>query len=251
MGKTGAPNVNEVCTACENCPCNISKNPGEVLEVVEGDVQNILKAFGENGDQKLFDGLVDAALAAEEGCIWKAGGKFIFTEFNRNQSAAALERFLMNLGKHECAKMLMELHKHTERRYAGYVSAIQINFHPQHGSYHDQHRDIYSIKQSAGPNCTCQFQECVGTVCYSLGSSRVCLLETMTDDMSSIKACGDDCSGRKEYTWLHSGTSMFFNGDWNNNHTHGIPPSEEKCGPRLSIALLLAANPTACAFIRK
>jgi hypothetical protein len=249
--KVGTPNVNEICTVCEDCPCNVSQNPGEVLEIVEGHVQDILKAFGDDSDRLLFGALVEAALAAEEGCIWKAGGKFIFSEFNRNQSALALERMFLKFGKESCSKMMIELHKYTERKYNGFVTAVQVNFHPSGSSYHDQHRDIYSVKQSAGPNCTCQFQDCVGTVCYSLGSSRLCLCETMTDTLSRIRPCGDDCEGRREYSWLHSGTSMYFNGDWNDNHTHGIPPCEEHSGPRISIAFLLAAKPTSCAYVFK
>merc|ERR1712151_611644 len=140
--------------------------------------------------------------------------------------------------------MVQQLLRHTETKYAGFVTAIQINFHPHKGTYHDQHRDIYSVKQSAGPNCTCQFQDCVGTVCYSIGSSRLCRLETMTDNLSSIQPCGEDCKGRLELRWLHSGVAMYFNGDWNNNHTHGIPPSEEECGPRISLAFLLASKPS-------
>jgi len=248
--KIGAPNVNEVCTVCDDCPCNVSENPGEVLEIRDGHIQEILKGFGPEPDKMLFDEIVGAALAAEEGSIWRAGGKFIFSEFNRNQSCIALERMLLKFGKNTCAKMLMELHGYTERKYNGYVTAIQVNIH-HHGSYHDQHRDIYSLKQSAGPNCTCQFQECVGTVCYSLGSSRICLCETMTDTLSSIQPCGEECEGRKEYSWLHSGASMYFNGDWNNNHTHGIPPCEEDTGPRISLAFLLAAKPASGSYITK
>jgi len=222
--------------------CNVEQNPGEVLEFVDGAVQDCLKEFGPDGDadKYLFQGLVDAALTVEEGCIWKAGGKFIFSEFSRNQSVTALDRMLSNSGQHRCAKMVQQLLRHTESKYAGFVTAIQINFHPHKGTYHDQHRDIYSVKQAAGPNCTCQFQDCVGTVCYSIGSSRRVLLETMTDTLSSIKSCGENCHGRREWRWLHSGNSMYFNGAWNDNHTHGIPPSEEECGPRISLAFLLA-----------
>eukprot|EP00928_Gymnodinium_smaydae_P013192 TRINITY_DN1481_c0_g1_i1.p1 TRINITY_DN1481_c0_g1~~TRINITY_DN1481_c0_g1_i1.p1 ORF type:complete len:698 (-),score=160.68 TRINITY_DN1481_c0_g1_i1:107-2200(-) len=242
--RSGAPDVNEPCTACDDCPCNVALNPGEVFECKDGAVQACLQdAYGQDADRRLFDALVEGALAAEEGCIWRAGGKFIFSEFNRNQSVVALSRMLNKVGQQTAADMLQRLLQHTEKTYFGFVTAIQVNFHPHKGTYHDQHRDIYSQKQSAGPNCTCQFQECVGTVCYSLGSSRLSLLTTMTDDMSLIKPCGDSCEGRREYRWLHSGNAMFFNGDWNNNHTHGIPPSEEECGPRISLAFLLAAKP--------
>jgi len=121
------------------------------------------------------------------------------------------------------------------------VTAVQINFHPNGSTFHDQHRDIYSGKQRAGPNCTCSFRECVGTVCYSLGSSRMCQLDTMTDDTSSLKACGESCSGRREMRWLHSGEAMYFNAPWNQNHMHGIPKMENYSGPRISIAFLLGA----------
>eukprot|EP00747_Dinoflagellata_sp_TGD_P031431 gnl/TRDRNA2_/TRDRNA2_135269_c0_seq1.p1 gnl/TRDRNA2_/TRDRNA2_135269_c0~~gnl/TRDRNA2_/TRDRNA2_135269_c0_seq1.p1 ORF type:complete len:328 (-),score=54.05 gnl/TRDRNA2_/TRDRNA2_135269_c0_seq1:24-1007(-) len=248
--KVGEPNVNEPCTVCCDCPCNVELNPGEVLELRDGAVQEVLQEFGADADRQLFCALVEAALAVEEGCIWKAGGKFIFTEFNRNQSVTALTRMLDKNDKHAASAMVQKMVKHTEMRYMGSVTAIQVNFHPHRGTYHDQHRDIYSQKQSAGPNCTCQFQECVGTVCYSLGSSRICLLETMTDNLSSICACGDNCEGRREFRWLHSGNSMYFNGPWNNNHTHGIPPSEEECGPRISMAFLLAASPPMFAACR-
>merc|ERR1711920_391312 len=162
---------------------------------------------------------------------------------NRNQSGTALCRLLINHNMHRTADMMQLMVKRTQERYKGYVTAIQVNFHPHKGTYHDQHRDIYSQKQTAGPNCTCQFQDCVGTVCYTLGSSRIVLLETMTDNLSSICSCGDDCEGRREMRWFNSGSSMFFNDDWNQNHTHGIPPCDEECGPRISLAFLLAAKP--------
>eukprot|EP00931_Biecheleriopsis_adriatica_P119169 TRINITY_DN94425_c0_g1_i1.p1 TRINITY_DN94425_c0_g1~~TRINITY_DN94425_c0_g1_i1.p1 ORF type:complete len:534 (+),score=125.05 TRINITY_DN94425_c0_g1_i1:42-1604(+) len=240
--KAGTPDVNEPCTVSPDCPCNVERNPGEVLELIDEAVQDALKEYGQDVDKQLFQELVEAALAVEEGCVWKAGGKLIFSEFSRNQSVTALTRMLERVGKKKTGDMIKKLVSFTELKYAGFVTAIQVNFHPHQGTYHDQHRDIYSQKQSAGPNCTCQFIDCVGTVCYSLGSSRIVLLETMTDDLSSIKACCDSCEGRKEMRWLHSGNAMYFNGDWNNNHTHGIPPSEEKCGPRISLAFLLAAK---------
>merc|ERR1712070_529432 len=99
----------------------------------------------------------------------------------------------------------------------------QVNFHMNGSTFHDQHKDIYSAKQRAGPNCTCSFRECLGTVCYSLGSSRKCLCETAVDEASAFAPCGPDCQGCREYRWLHSGDAMFFNGPWNQNHTHGIP----------------------------
>lgn len=241
--RLGELRVNEPCTASEDCPCNVEVNRDEVLEISDFAVQECLKEFGPDGDRQLFEGLVAAALAVEEGCIWKAGGKLIFSEFGRNQSAVALTRMLCKHGQARCSDMIWKLLKFSESKYQGFVTAIQVNFHSHRGSYHDQHRDIYSVKQAAGPNCTCQFQECTGTVCYSLGSSRRVLLETMTDGISHISACGDNCQGRREHNWLNSGAAMYFNGDWNDSHTHGIPPSEDECGPRISIAFLLAAKP--------
>merc|ERR1719229_1817887 len=102
---------------------------------------------------------------------------------------------LRNHGRGLAAKMLLQMVKYSEQRYVGYVTSIQVNFHPHGGTYHAQHRDIYSAKQRAGPNCTCSFRRCVGTVCYTVGSSRACLLETVTDDLSSIQPCCESCEG--------------------------------------------------------
>lgn len=234
----------ECCVACNDCPCNDLIRHGEVLQINEGEVQRCLQKYGPNPDMLLFEQLVGAALAVEEGCVWKAGGKFIFSEFNRNQSVVALSRMLIKHGRQQCADMIAALLAHSETTYQGFVTAIQVNFHPHGNTYHDQHRDIYSVQQAVGPNCTCQFQDCVGTVCYSLGSSRLVQLDSMTDAMSAISACGEACTGSREKRWLHSGTGMYFNGEWNNNHTHGIPVMEDGCGPRISLAFLLAAKPS-------
>lgn len=240
------PNENDPCTASAGCPCNVHENCGEVLQLVTGAVQSCLQEFGPEADKVLFEELVGAALTVEEGSVWKAGGKFIFSAFDRNQSVSALVRMLGNFGRERCCKMILALVRNAEAHYEGYVTAIQVNFHPNGNTFHSQHRDIYSAKQRAGPNCTCTFKKCVGTVCYSVGSSRICLLETMTDEFSSIKPCGDGCQGRREKMWIHSGDAMYFNEAWNSNHTHGIPPmpAEEaaQCGPRISIAFLLGAE---------
>jgi len=226
------------CCPCTDCPSNVIQNCGEALEVVPEAVQEIL---GKDMDRELFQELVESALGVEDGAVWKAGGKLIFSAFNRNQSVVALTRMLDNYGKNRCARLMFDLVKESEFKYGGYVTAVQINFHPNGSTFHDQHRDIYSGKQRAGPNCTCSFRECVGTVCYSLGSSRMCQLDTMTDDTSSLKACGESCSGRREMRWLHSGEAMYFNAPWNQNHMHGIPKMENYSGPRISIAFLLGA----------
>jgi len=232
-----ATNDNRCCPH-NDCPCNVIENCGEALEVVPNAVQEIL---GKDMDRELFHELVDSALGVEEGAVWRAGGKLIFSAFNRNQSVVALTRMLENYGKARCARLMFDLVKESEFKYGGFVTAVQINFHPNGTTFHDQHRDIYSGKQRAGPNCTCSFRECVGTVCYSLGSSRVCQLDTMTDETSVVQACGESCEGRREMRWLRSGEAMYFNAPWNQNHMHGIPKMEEHSGPRISIAFLLGA----------
>jgi len=234
------------CSTTSTCPCNTHDNPAEILEFIPNAVQNCLVSeFGPQSDKQMFEDLVDAALGVTEGSVWKSGGKYIFSAFDRNQSLQALTRMLTNFNKLRCATMLLKLAQEAESKYEGYVTAVQVNFHPNGESYHDQHRDIYSGKQRAGPNCTCSFRECVGTVCYSLGSSRECQLDVVTDDLSGIEPCGPACKGRRWFHWLHSGEAMFFNDEWNQRHFHGIPKMEgapSSVGPRISIAFLLGAK---------
>jgi len=222
-----------------DCPCNETCNPGEVLSIISGAVESCL---GSGADRILFDALVEAALASEEGSVWPAGGKLIFSAFDRNQSVNALVRTLESANQKKCAQMMLKLVQTSEATYGGFVSAVQVNFHCNGESFHDQHRDVYSAKQRAGPNCACSFKECVGTVCYSLGSSRLCRLCSMVDSFSNLKPCGDQCQGREENRWLRSGDAMFFNAKWNQNHTHGIPKTPDEAGPRISVAFLLGAS---------
>jgi len=235
----GAPDQCQLCALSEDCPCNSHDSLAEELSITRGAVQSILGE--ERGDEMLFQELLDGALAVKEGSVWKAGGKFIFSAFSRNQSVTALTRMLESAGRKRCAELLLRLVRHSEELRGGFVTAVQVNFHPHGGTFHDNHRDIYSGKQRAGPNCTCSFRECVGTVCYSLGSSRICLTETTTDEQSAIASCGEGCEGKRERKWLHSGDAMYFNAAWNQNHMHGIPIMEEATGPRISIAFLLGA----------
>jgi len=245
--RSSRTNEDRPCTISEECACNVKVNCGEVLEIAKDAVQECLSEFGPNGDRLLFEELVQAALAVEDGSVWRAGGKFIFSAFNRNQSVTALTRMLDQYQRKTCSRMLLQMVKNCESRYGGFVTSIQINFHTNGRTFHAQHRDIYSAKQRAGPNCTCSFRKCIGTVCYSVGSSRACYCETMTDEFSSIKPCSDSCEGRRETVWLHSGDAMFFNQAWNANHTHGIPSMDEiepgqAWGPRISVAFLLGAE---------
>eukprot|EP00928_Gymnodinium_smaydae_P012941 TRINITY_DN14722_c0_g4_i1.p1 TRINITY_DN14722_c0_g4~~TRINITY_DN14722_c0_g4_i1.p1 ORF type:complete len:620 (+),score=114.30 TRINITY_DN14722_c0_g4_i1:130-1860(+) len=240
--RCGDPEPGQQLCSSADCPCNEDTRHGEVLALVDGGLQRVL---GPESDRILFEELVEGALAAEEGCVWRAGGKFIFSAFTRNQSIIALIRMLEGNGRKKCAKMMKDLAKHSEESFGGYVTAVQVNFHMNGETKHDQHRDIYSAKQRAGPSCTCSFRECLGTICYTLGSSRHCLLETQTDDISSLTACCNGCTGKSWKKWLHSGVGMYFNDAWNQNHLHGIPMMDEAVGPRISIAFLLGADPNA------
>jgi hypothetical protein len=240
---------------CETESC--ASNSGGTDMMIEGEelvfckkaVEEALKVVtlpsGVAADKFLFEELVAAAADAPEGCVWRAGGKFILSAPNRNQAPTALFQLLMNHGRGtsgKAAAVMKALVDYTERKYGKRVTAIQTNFHPNHESFHAQHRDIFSSKQRGVSNCTCSFHVCSGTVCYSLGSSRRILCETCVDEMSQFEACGPECQPTKKWRWLESGSYMYFNDKWNNNHTHGIPASPElPSGPRISIAFLMAA----------
>lgn len=242
---SGAEEVVQLCDGSADCPCNVgSAQPGELCEVLSDSVSDALHGVAPGHvapDQWLFQALVKAALAAPEGCVWKSGGKFLLTNEDRNQSPTAIVGVLERDNQESAAgKGIRALVAHTEQEYGYRVTAIQLNFHPNHKSSHKQHRDIYGAGQKGGINCTCSFMKCTGTVCYSIGSSRQILCETITDSRSKYETCGEECTGRKTYKWMHSGSAMHFNAPWNNNHTHGVPSVEEPCGPRISIALLCA-----------
>jgi len=215
--------------------------PDAVAEAFKG---GVALPDGVGADQFLFEELVHAAASAPEGCVWRAGGKFILSGPNRNQAPVALYQLLMTHGRGksgQAATAMKAIVDYTEKSFNARVTAIQTNFHPNHESYHAQHRDIFSSKQRGGMNCTCSFHTCVGTVCYSLGSSRRILCESCVDEMSVFEACCPDCQPCKKWRFLPSGSYMYFNDKWNNNHTHGIPACPEMpSGPRISIALLLA-----------
>ncbi|CAJ1349118.1 unnamed protein product [Effrenium voratum] len=241
----GAAEASVPCELDEACPCNAgSAQPGELCLVMNDAVAVALKDVAPShmpADQWLFKALVQAALHAPEGCVWKSGGKFLLSNEERNQSANAIVGVLeRNNTESEAGKGVRALVSFTEQEYGYRVTAVQLNFHPNHKSSHKQHRDIYGAGQKGGINCTCSFMKCTGTVCYSLGSSRQVLCETITDARSKYQTCGEECQGMKTYKWMHSGSAMHFNAPWNNNHTHGIPPLDEPCGPRISIALLCA-----------
>eukprot|EP00440_Ansanella_granifera_P067181 gb/GFBE01072858.1/.p1 GENE.gb/GFBE01072858.1/~~gb/GFBE01072858.1/.p1 ORF type:complete len:564 (+),score=103.75 gb/GFBE01072858.1/:1-1692(+) len=235
----------ELCCGSGDCACNAGQaQEGELCAVYGNTVQEALNGVCPQevpADKWLFQALVKAAITAPEGCVWKSGGKFLLSNEERNQSPTAIVNVLERDNQEsEAGKGIRALVAFTEREYGFRVTAIQLNFHPNQKSWHKQHRDIYGAGQKGGINCTCSFMKCTGTVCYSLGSSRQVLCETMTDKRSKYEPCGEECSGRKTYKWMHSGSAMYFNDPWNNNHTHGVPAAEEACGPRISVALLCA-----------
>jgi len=240
-----AADIISPCEISESCMCNSRQaQDGEVCAIVNGAVHKALEGVAPThlgADEWFFKTLVQAALASPEGCVWKSGGKFILSNEERNQSPTAVVA-LLERGNPEsdAGKALRALIAFTEDEYKFRVTAVQVNFHPDHTSSHKQHRDIYGSGQKGGINCTCSFMKCQGTVCYSLGSSRRVQCETMTDKSSRYEACSEECSGCKTYRYLHSGTAMFFNDKWNISHSHGIPKTEMPSGPRISVALLCA-----------
>lgn len=241
----GACEVVQPCDSSADCPCNRGyASPGELCDVINDAVTDALRGVVPShlsADEWLFKALVKAALMAPEGCVWKSGGKFLLTNEERNQSATAIVGVLERENQEtDAGKGIRALVDYTEQHYGYRVTAVQLNFHPNQKSSHKQHRDIYGAGQKGGINCTCSFMKCTGTVCYSLGSSRQVLCETITDSRSKYETCGEDCAGMKTYKWMHSGSAMHFNAPWNNNHTHGIPPMDDPCGPRISVALLCA-----------
>ncbi|CAE7657210.1 unnamed protein product [Symbiodinium microadriaticum] len=232
---SGAEEVVQLCDGSADCPCNVgSAQPGELCEVLSDSVSDALHGVAPGHvapDQWLFQALVKAALAAPEGC-----GKFLLTNEDRlpdrrggkgldpkrNQSPTAIVGVLERDNQESAAGKAF-----VTRKVARCVTAIQLNFHPNH----KQHRDIYGAGQKGGINCTCSFMKCTGTVCYSIGSSRQILCETITDSRSKYETCGEECTGRKTYKWMHSGSAMHFNAPWHRVWDHllnskGQEPSE-------------------------
>jgi len=242
--------------SCKNTDCGLATSVAEPsscgdtesFDVSQGSVGAALEASALKGvlqgaepDQWLFDRLVKAAASAPANCLWRAGGKLIMSNPDRNQAPMALMAMLMRYDP-EAAGGISALIEWTKSTYKCAVTAVQVNFHLDGSSFHAQHRDIFSNaqKEKAGRDCTCSFTKCVGTCCFMVGSSRQVMCERMTDEMSPHEACGPECGGHREHHWFHSGESMYFNDAWNNGHTHGIIPAEQPCGPRISIALLCA-----------
>lgn len=210
----------------------------------------------------LFQAFAKAAIrAVADGGVWKAYGKFNLSAPSRNQSPHELRNYLVRIDQHDCAAGLDCLVGHVERVYNKKVAAVQINVHMDASSSHTNHRDVYGAEQKerVGANCTCNFSTAAATACFSLGSSRRALLRTETDKHSSRAKCCDGCAGAWRKPWLHSGTLLYFNTVFNDDHTHGIPAhdtaADGEAGPRISVALLCAEGPppnaleAACALL--
>jgi len=242
----------ENCEKDTECSMCAATNPGEKLEFLKGAVDMALSGLKVDGkksvvnpQQWLFEKLVECAIDLPDECVWKAGGKFILSSGDRNQSPQALLPLLEKHGKLDAVEAIKSLIAWTEEYVKCSVAAVQINFHHCSDTFHAQHRDIFGIKQKekAGRDCTCSFKNCVGTMCFSLGSSRQLMLQKMSDNLSSYEPCGEGCTGCREKRYFQSGESMYFNAVWNNNFTHGIPAALHHVGPRISIALLCAPPP--------
>ena len=106
-------------------------------------------------------------------------------------------------------------------------------------------------REGAGRDCTCSFNEMVGTSCYTVGSSRRVMLKAAA--CKHRRKCCEDCAGYSKKQWLHSGDLMYFNKPWNRTWTHGIPhhdfEADGEIGPRMSIALLCAAGTFKVPFV--
>ena len=211
-------------TACELDGCEVGKPGEEEVCDIEGDmVQEALEQgcplAPKDGpiplDKWLFNQLAEAIFLGEkENALYRSGKHVIFSNPNRNQAPGSLCNYLLRLGKLEAAAAITALIQHTETKYSKHVSAVQINVHLDGKSCHKQHHDIYSISQreGAGRDCTCSFNEMVGTACYTVGSSRRVMKKAAP--CKHRKKCCDECSGYSVKPWLHSGDIMYFNKAW-------------------------------------
>ena len=247
--------------ACELEGCEVgAAREGEVCDIEGGMVQEALLACaaapkdGRDLSKWLFKELSDAIIAGEsDNALYRSGKHVIFSNPNRNQAPVSLCNYLMRLNQNNAAAAITALISHTEAKYDHHVSAVQINVHLDGKSCHKQHHDIYSIAQreGAGRDCTCSFNEMVGTSCYTVGSSRRVMLKAAA--CKHRRKCCEDCAGYSKKQWLHSGDLMYFNKPWNRTWTHGIPhhdfEADGEIGPRMSIALLCAAGTFKVPFV--
>lgn len=152
--------VVERCTASDDCSCNEVVADGEELEFFDDALETALTGMeGEHKGRQLFEDLVEAAQAFPAGSVWKAGGKFILSHPDRNQSPPALLQLLALHGKTRAAEAISGMMEWTMARKKCIISAVQVNLHANHESFHAQHRDIFgkAQKEKAGRDCTCSF----------------------------------------------------------------------------------------------
>jgi len=238
----------------EDCPM-VGLRPGELFEInvdacdaaFEHARRQLSLPAETKADRWFFKMFAAAAVrAVVEGGVWKAYGKFNLSAPSRNQSPVELRNFLERIEQHDCAVALDALQGYVERHYRKKVAAVQINVHMDGSSSHVNHRDVYGAdqKERVGKNCTCSFTTAAATACFSFGSSRRGSFRAEADKHSSRKRCCAECKGSWSKPWLHSGVLVFFNGPWNEDHTHGIPAhdteADGECGPRISVAFLCA-----------
>merc|ERR1712087_175425 len=194
-------NDDEISRICSLPDCSLSEPvAGEAFELMpDGAELAFAPLRKERGicpdvpaDVWLFKVFAAAALrAVGDGGVWKAYGKFNLSALSRNQSPVELRNYLIRIEQHDCAAGLDALCGYVENKYSVKVAAVQINVHMDGSSSHKNHRDVYGSEQKerVGKNCTCSFTTAAATACFSLGSSRRCLLRTETDKHSSRSRC--------------------------------------------------------------
>eukprot|EP00756_Hemistasia_phaeocysticola_P066116 Hpha_TRINITY_DN9009_c0_g1::TRINITY_DN9009_c0_g1_i1::g.141909::m.141909 len=188
----------------------------EQCAVIPGALGVALAAHGHSGrdDQWLFEQLSAAAVKLPSECVWKkGGGKYLMTPPCHDQRTKAI----IPLVDPHCRFALSGLVRWVETFLHARVDMIQINLHPDQSSWHGQHHDAHSGGTDGKKR---RF-----TICFSLGSSRAL----------KLGAC---CCGSSQTHVVSSGDAMVFNTAWNANHTHGVPPLRQPCGPRISIAMI-------------
>ena len=247
-------------TSCELEGCAVgAEREGEVCMIEERTMNEALENCdlapkdGTRLDKWMFQRMAEAMLLGEkDGAVWRSGKHVIFSNPNRNQAPTSLRNYLLRLGLEPAASALDALIAYTENKFFVHVSAVQVTLHLDGSTCHKQHHDIYSIAQRAGAgrDCTCSFNENIATCCYTLGSSRRCMLRAAPCKVRH--KCCEACTGYSKKPWLHSGCSMFFNKAWNRTWTHGIPHHDRAdgdLGPRMSMSLLCAAGNFSVPFL--
>ena len=158
-------------------------------------------------DRWLFERIADAAVAAaNDGGVWRSGGKFILSALSRNQSPVALRRFLASLGQKECAEGIDALIAWTGSAYEHKVSAVQINVHiDATPSAHSATSTAWSSATWRGATARApSAQHRDGVPLPRIDAPR--LVEAEVDDYSRKAKCCERCEGYSCSHWLRSGS---------------------------------------------